>query len=249
MVPTCVDGGAAAIAVLRKAKSEKHPFPLILLDARMPEIDGFKVAETIQSDPTLMGATILMLSSSDAATDAARCRELGIAMYLVKPIRQTELRRALTTALGNANPNPKDLVPNTSTHRQTNHPRNILLAEDNPINQKLAVSLLTKWGHRITVANNGNEAFEAFTRETFDLILMDVQMPELNGFEATKLIRDREQTTGTHIPILAMTAHAMKGDKEKCLEAGMDGYVAKPIQVEELFNAIECLFVEPVASA
>ncbi len=238
MKPTTVDGGHQALEAMREAQTRQQSFPLVILDACMPGLDGFAVAQQIQSDPTLAGATIMMLSSADMVADAARCRALGIAMYLVKPIRQSELLNAILSALAR-HPIPAAPARTATPGVKTAKPRNILLAEDNPINQKLAISLLTKWGHAVTVAANGKEAVQAVQAQIFDLILMDVQMPEMGGLEATAIIRKYEEGSTTHIPILAMTAHAMKGDKEKCLAAGMDGYVTKPIQTTELFDAIE----------
>jgi len=250
MVPTCVDSGQAALTAMRQAKEKQQGFPLVLLDACMPGMDGFSVAQAIKSDPALAGATIMMLSSADTVADSARCKEMGISVYLVKPIRQSELLDAILTVLGATTAQAKPAGQTSKVgSMKTHQPRSILLAEDNPINQKLAISLLTKWGHTVKVANNGLEAVEHAKASQYDLILMDVQMPEMNGFEATQVIRAYETPLGRHTPVLAMTAHAMKGDKDKCLAAGMDGYVAKPIAVEELFSAIENLETSITASA
>ena len=238
MVPTLVESGPQAIAAMREAQQAGHPFPLVLLDACMPEMDGFAVAQSIKADLALSHSTIMMLSSADKGSDIKRCREVGISVYLVKPIGQSELFDAIMNILGllsvrKAPANRRDLSEKSNT------PRKILLAEDNAVNQKLAIRLLEKWGHTVEVANNGLEAMAALEKTAYDLVLMDIQMPEMGGFEATQAIRKKELSTGTHTPIVAMTAHAMKGDREKCLEVGMDGYVSKPIQVEELFNTIE----------
>jgi signal transduction histidine kinase/DNA-binding response OmpR family regulator len=241
MNPASVNDGPSALDALKTAKAEGKPFPLVLMDVCMPKMDGFEVAEKIKRDPELTGATIMMLSSANQTQDAARCRKMGIAVYMVKPIRQSELLDAMITALGTVSSIPKIQSSGLPSSPNTLRPLHILLAEDNPINQKLAVRLLEKWGHRVTVANNGREAVEKYDREKFDLILMDVQMPEMGGFEATWALREKEQLSGTHIPIVAMTAHAMKGDREQCLEAGMDGYVTKPIQKDDLFNTIEMI--------
>ena len=167
-----------------------------------------------------------------------RCQELGLAAYLTKPIKQAELYRAILAALGSPEAKPK---PTTPSSRRVGRSLRVLLAEDNLVNQKLAVRLLEKQGHSIVVAGNGRQALEAIERQPFDLVLMDVQMPEMDGFEATAAIRARERGSGQHLPILAMTAYAMKGDRERCLEAGMDGYVSKPIQPRELWKAIDKL--------
>jgi CheY-like chemotaxis protein/HPt (histidine-containing phosphotransfer) domain-containing protein len=248
---TAVDGGPAALAALEQARDAGEPFPLVLLDAMMPEMDGFALAERIKRTPGLAGATILMLSSAGLRGDAARCRELGVAAYLTKPIKQSDLWDAIVTALGTPSPDQArpPLITRHSLRASRRHFR-ILLAEDNAVNQKLAVHLLEKWGHTVVVANDGREALEhvgaglwaspfASGVPPFDLVLMDVQMPEMDGFEATAVIREREQETGGRLPIIAMTAHAMQGDRERCLEAGMDGYISKPIQAEELFAALE----------
>jgi CheY-like chemotaxis protein len=182
----------------------------------------------------------MMLSSACQPVDTRRCQELGLAAYLTKPIKQADLYRSILAALGAPMPEPAE--PATPITTPASRPLRLLLAEDNPVNQKLAVRLLEKKGHTVVVAGDGAEAVRAVAAdESFDLVLMDVQMPEMDGFEATAAIRAREQTSGRHIPILAMTAYAMKGDRERCLAAGMDGYVSKPIQPRELWHAIENL--------
>jgi CheY-like chemotaxis protein len=238
MKPTAVEGGHAALQALAAAKNAGCPFPLVLLDGLMPEMDGFALAETIKKDPEMVGATIMMLTSAGHLGDAARCRELGISAYLVKPIRQSELLQAICNVLKLA---PMEKAPLVTRHtlRELRHRSRILLAEDNAINQTLAVRLLEKRGYIVCVAGNGKLALAALEKESMDLVLMDVQMPEMDGFEATAIIRAREMRSGAHLPIIAMTAHAMKGDEERCLTAGMDRYVAKPIDVAELFATID----------
>lgn len=240
MKPIVVDSGRAALTVMAEACEKRTPFPLVLLDCHMPEMDGFTIAERIRESPKLSRATIMMLTSGGGGNDVARCRELGVAAYLIKPIKQSDLMDSILRALAVApaygdqlqkKVNASQVIPSRRLH--------ILLAEDNEINQRLATRLLEKSGHTTTVASNGHEALEALVRERFDLVLMDVQMPKMGGFEATKVIRDQERESCTHIPIVAMTAHAMKGDRERCLEAGMDGYVSKPIQANKLFEEIE----------
>jgi CheY-like chemotaxis protein len=233
--PTCAESGPAALEELRRAAAAGTPYPLILLDAMMPDMDGFAVAEQIGRDPVLEGAVIMMLTSADRQGDAARCRDLGFAAYMIKPVKATELNRAITAALPSA-PVPVAPVKAAAQSGVRVRPLNVLVAEDNLVNQRVVVRLLEKYGHAVTVAGDGRQALAALDRDRFDLILMDVQMPEMDGFEATKHIRQRE---GGHlIPVVAMTAHAMKGDRERCLAAGMDDYVSKPVQRDELVRVL-----------
>jgi len=238
--PTAVESGARAMTTLREAQGLGRIFPLILLDAHMPEMDGFALAECIKKNPDWKTATIMMLSSAGQRGDAQRCRELGVAAYLNKPVRQGELLDAILAALGTRpiKEAPPNLVTRHSLREKSNHLR-ILLVEDNTVNQVLAVRLLEKRGHTVAVAGNGKEGLAALEKQPFDLVLMDVQMPEMDGFEATAAIREKEKTSGNHLPIIAMTAHAMVGDKERCLEAGMDDYITKPIRVEELSDLLK----------
>jgi two-component system, sensor histidine kinase and response regulator len=181
-----------------------------------------------------------MLTSAGQRGDAARCRELGIAVYLVKPIRQSELLEAVLVALGKSSAPERRASPITRhTLREIRRRLQILLAEDNAINQQLAVRLLEKRGHTVTVASNGSGALSLLKNAKFDLVLMDVQMPIMDGFQATAAIRKEEESTGQHLPIIAMTAHAMQGDRERCLEAGMDAYISKPVQASELISLVE----------
>jgi PAS domain S-box-containing protein len=242
MCPAAADGGEAALSELHRAAAAGTPYRLVLLDVMMPGMDGFEVAERIQQFPSLAETTILMLSSADRKGDAGRYHELGIARYLTKPVKQSELLDAILMAFGGRR---RDGVPVESVPARTVPPVNaeagplrILLAEDNAVNQRLAIRLLEKQGHRVALANNGREAVEAVLRQTFDVVLMDVQMPEMNGFEAAAAVRAAERGTGRHLPIIALTAHAMKGDRERCLEAGMDGYLSKPIQTRALAQAL-----------
>ena len=239
MHATTTEGGRAGLDALQIAKADRHPFPLVLLDGHMPEMDGFKVAERIRQDPALAGATIMMLTSAGHVGDAARCRELGISAYLVKPIRQRELLHAICTVLQKTPRKVPERLVTQHTLREERHRHRILLAEDNLVNQELAVRLLEKRGFDVTVAGDGRAALEALEKSAFDAILMDVQMPEMDGFVATAMIREKEKATGGHVPIIAMTAHALKGDQERCLAAGMDAYVSKPIRTAELFRTIE----------
>ncbi len=240
MQPTAVESGARAIVALGEAKGLGRVFPLILLDAQMPEMDGFALAESIRRNPDWRGATVMMLSSAGQRGDAMRCRELGVAAYLTKPVRQSELMDAIMTALGTrpASDSPGTLVTRHSLRENRGHLR-VLLAEDNAVNQLFALRILEKHGHIVTVAANGRKALEALQKETYDVVLMDVQMPEMDGWEATRSIRQSEKAKGGHIPIVAMTAHAMKGDEERCLTAGMDSYLTKPIQTGELLAILD----------
>ncbi len=238
MRPAAASGGHEALAALLAASREGAPFGLVLVDANMPDLDGFGVVEGLAAQPELAGATIMMLTSSGKYGDAERCRQLGVSAYLTKPIKQAELLEQIALVL---RPVPKRLVPDGAVAGVVVSIRasNILLAEDNIVNQRVAVGLLTRRGHHVTVANNGREAIDALQRQRFDLVLMDVQMPEMGGFEATERIRKREATTGGHTRIVAMTAHAMSGDRERCLAVGMDGYLAKPINQALLLSVVE----------
>jgi signal transduction histidine kinase/DNA-binding response OmpR family regulator len=238
--PTQCECGHEALNYLEQAHAQGRPFRLVLLDAQMPEMDGFSVAERIRQQPHLAGTTIIMLTSAGLRGDAARCRELGIQAYLPKPVRRAELLQSIRMLLGTQTSACGDL-PLLTTHALREHRTRlrVLLAEDNRVNQTLAVRILQKRGHTVEVAENGRQALEALGKQPFDLILMDMQMPELGGVEAAMLIREREKSTDKRIPIIALTANAMTGDRERCLNAGMDDYVSKPIQVKELFAAIE----------
>lgn len=239
MRPTAVDGGRMALQALGIAKSAGHPFPLILVDGHMPEMDGFALVEQIRKDPGLVGATIMMLPSAGRLGDAERCRELGICAYLVKPIHQSELLEAICHVLQKT---PKrDRIPLVTRHslRENRNRLRILLAEDNDVNQKLMMRLLEKRGYEMTLAGNGQETLKAFEKGSFDLVLLDIQMPEMDGFQVTAAIREKEKLTQGHIPIIALTAHALKDDQDRCLSAGMDAYVSKPIRTSQLFAVIE----------
>jgi len=240
MQPTAVDSGAKAIVTLGEAKGLGRSFSLILLDAQMPGMDGFALAESIKRNPDWRGATVMMLSSAGQRGDAMRCRELGIAAYLTKPVRKEELLDAILTALGTRTRSDthRTLVTRHSLRESRGRLR-VLLVEDNAVNQLVALRLLEKYGHVVTVAGNGRKALEALEKEVYDIVLMDVQMPEMDGLEATRTIREKEKTTGRHIPIVAMTAHAMKGDEERCLAAGMDDYLTKPIRTKDLLATLE----------
>jgi CheY-like chemotaxis protein/anti-sigma regulatory factor (Ser/Thr protein kinase) len=240
-----VAGDAAdGLEKLQQAAQAGQPFVLVLADARMPAIDGFALAQWIRSSAELADSkVVLMLNSPGQRTGGTQFRELGIVSYVMKPVSRAALANALLRALDAASQGAQDLVsqrpPGSAVEPSPSVALRILLAEDNKINQYVARRLLEKHGHTVTVAGNGYEAVSLLDRADFDLVLMDVQMPEMDGFEATAAIRVKENGTGRHIPIIAMTAHAMKGDQERCLQAGMDSYVPKPITPSVLFSAIE----------
>ena len=239
--PTPAASADAAMLELQEADNAGTPFSLVLLDAQMPQVDGFSLAERIKQNPRFAGLPLIMLTSSGMRGDGVRCREIGINAYLTKPINPADLLDSILLTLGTP-PGEGSQQPSWVTRhflREHRTPIRILLAEDNIVNQRLAQRLLQKQGHQVTIAGNGREALQAVENEPFDLVLMDIQMPELNGFQATAAIRERERESGAHIPIIAMTAHAMKGDDERCFAAGMDHYVAKPIRAQELYQAIE----------
>jgi signal transduction histidine kinase/CheY-like chemotaxis protein/ligand-binding sensor domain-containing protein len=246
MQPELTASGAEAMTRLQEANRSGTGFALLLVDAQMPDTDGFTLVERIRQQADLGKLTIMMLTSGGQPGDAARCRELGIAAYLVKPIVEPQLLEAVLNVLGRRaqQAQPAPLVTRHSL-REGHRSLRVLLAEDNVVNQVLASRLLEKHGHTVVVASNGRKALEALEKQKFDLVVMDVSMPEMDGFETAAAIRLREKETGSHIPIIAMTAHAMKGDRERCLAAGMDAYVSKPIQARELFEAIETLPLVP----
>jgi two-component system sensor histidine kinase/response regulator len=239
MKPTAVEGGRAALMALEIAKDMGRPFPLILLDGQMPEIDGFALAQQIQDHPDLVRSTVMMLTSADQLGDATLCRKLGISAYLVKPVRQSELLDMICKSLQQVPADRGEVLRTQKATRSVSCQARVLVAEDNAVNQTLARRLLEKRGYAVTVVGDGRAALAALDTAPFDVVLMDVQMPDMDGFEATAAIRQHEELSGRHIPIVAMTAHAIKGDRERCLAAGMDAYVSKPIRPEELYATIE----------
>ena len=240
MRPTVAEDGVEALAALKQAHQQGEPFRLVLLDFHMPGMDGFSVAEQIRRDIALANTAIIMLTSATQHGMAARCRQLGFSGYLTKPISQSDLLDAISAFVGHSQEAfeamcaDAELMTNPSRRRAR-----ILVAEDNEVNQMLATRMLERRGYEVVIAGDGRQALATYEREAFDLILMDVQMPEMNGLEATAIIRQREAGTGEHMPIIAMTARAMKGDREECLAAGMDAYVSKPVQFDELFAAMQ----------
>ena len=240
MNPELSESGPEALKILERANTERTPFSVILLDAQMPGMDGFSVVERIKQDTRFAKSAVIMLTSGGFRGDAARCRELGIKGYLTKPIKRSDLLEAINVVLGSqTGAEASASLVTLHSLRESRGRLRILLAEDNRVNQVLAVRLLEKRGHEVVVARNGEEALEALDKQAFDLILMDVQMPEMDGLQATVIIRKGEMKTGKHIPIIAMTAHAMAGDKERCLEAGMDDYLTKPIRPEQLGDVLK----------
>jgi two-component system sensor histidine kinase/response regulator len=243
MVPTLAASAPEALAALRVAQEAGRPFALVLTDVQMPDADGFTLVEAIKQDPAIAGATVVMLTSGGRPGDAARCRELGIAAYLPKPIKRPELRSAVLLALSRRSAE-RDRPAMVTRHslRESRQPGRILLVEDSKVNQMVARQLLENRGHTVVVANNGLEALAILDDAAcvgFGCVLMDVQMPEMGGFECTAIIREKEQITGLHLPIIAMTAHAMKGDDARCMAAGMDAYLSKPVQRDALLELVE----------
>jgi two-component system, sensor histidine kinase and response regulator len=242
MRPHAVADGAAALNAIATASS-KNAFSVMLIDASMPQMDGFELVERIRRNFPDASRTILLLTSGGQPGEAARCRALGVGAYLLKPIMKAELLKALVTVLGHqqeAGAGPAQLVTRHSLRESVSRLR-VLVAEDNPANETLIVRLLEKMGHTSVVAHNGREALAILAKEKLHCIFMDVQMPVMDGLAATAAIREREKITGGHIPIFAMTAHAMKGDRDRCLEAGMDGYIAKPIRFGDVEQVLASL--------
>ncbi|MEP6573603.1 MAG: response regulator [Gemmatimonadota bacterium] len=252
--------GEQAARILETEARSGRPFEFVLVDSKMPGIDGFALHDRIRSEPGLAGGVVLMLSPSTESDEIARCREQGIASYLLKPVAWIDLRATLLARFTEIAPTGERTAAFESDRVHRSSPRpversaggrslRILVAEDNPVNQLLAISLLERRGCHVVIAGNGREAVEVSAREPFDLILMDVQMPEMGGLDATGHIRARESAEGGRVPIIALTARAMKGDRERCLEAGMDDYSTKPIQVQELFRIIDTFFPEQAGPA
>ncbi|MDP9185937.1 MAG: response regulator, partial [Verrucomicrobiota bacterium] len=240
MKPTLVESGQAGLDEMLRAAKSDSAYQLVLLDAMMPEMDGFALAEKIKKQPELADATVMMLSSVMPAGSAARCGELGITGWLTKPVTQSELLDAILIAVGSdEGGTSRDADACSAGNEPRGSHLRILVAEDNPVNRAVATGILEKEGHVLVHAATGREAVEAFSDGFFDLILMDVQMPEMDGFEATRCIRELEEATGRHTTIVAMTAHAMAGDRERCLAEGMDDYLSKPVSRSELKAALE----------
>ena len=237
MAPTVVESGPLALGILRSAVDSGEPFDLVLPDAMMPDMDGLEVARQMRSYPQLADATIMMLSSIDDQDYVSQMRDLGMTNHLRKPITQSDLLDAILYAFG-AEVLEQDQPATSAASGEAVQPLQILLVEDNKVNQQVAIGMLAGQGHSVTTADNGQEALDTLEGDRFDLVLMDMQMPVMDGLRATVAIREREQRTGAHVPIVGLTANAMHGDRERCLEAGMDGYVPKPIRRKALYEAI-----------
>ncbi len=241
MLPAPAASGPEALDQLRRGVQRGQPFSMVLTDVHMPDMDGFELAARIHESSELTKTVILMLTSGDRGDDIARCKQLGISTYLTKPVRRAELRAALISALAGQNPRVHAGASSAGTSAQgvkAGSSLRILLTEDNVVNQRVALRILEKAGHRVAIAENGRVALRLLSEQPFDLILMDVQMPEMDGFEATALVRALEKRTGRHIPIIAMTAHAMAGDRERCIAAGMDSYLSKPVTASALLELV-----------
>ena len=240
MVAIVVESARAALQVLNDDGQLHSPLPLVLTDAHMPEIDGFGFIEEIRKTASLPDLRIVVLTSAGQRGDGARCKELGVSAYLSKPFDRLELREVLRRVLAENPVTPKaNTLITPHTIRQQMKSLSFLVAEDNPVNQKLIARLLEKRGHQVVLVQNGREALEALQKQNFYVVLMDCHMPEMDGFETTERIRQREQANGDHLPIIALTADAMTGDKERCLTIGMDGYVSKPVKLDDLFLVVE----------
>ncbi|WP_176592246.1 response regulator [Sphingobium sp. EM0848] len=239
MKPLAVDSGPKALAALRNAAGIGRPFRLVLLDMMMPDMDGFSVAREIAGGGDAERPAIIMLSSAHRDEMARRRQAVGIDAFLLKPVRQSELLESIFTALKVTVAEEAHAPEPLPDHLVSLH---VLVAEDNAVNQRLALRLLEKRGHRVKIVGNGAQAIEAMGQDNFDVVLMDVQMPEMDGFQATAAIREQERTSGDHMPIIAMTAHAMRGDRERCLQAGMDDYISKPLRAEDFYQVVEGRF-------
>jgi len=239
LIPVTADSGAQALEIMGRAVAAGEPFPFVLTDYQMPKMDGFELVEQIRKMTAMSGASIMMLTSDDYHSSAPRCREMGIAKYLIKPIKQSELLAAMLELLEPSLALSKNAAGRPGRDDPEKMPAlNILLAEDNAVNQTLAVRMLQKLGHSVVIASNGREALAKLEEHSFDLALMDVQMPEMDGLAATAAIREKERDDRPRLPIIALTAHAMSGDRQLCLEAGMDDYVPKPIDFKQLKQTI-----------
>ena len=236
-----VTSGHEALDALERAHRSGTPYDMAILDVLMPGMDGFQLAENIRSDKRFDDLVLITLTSAGRPGDGALCEQLRIGSYLLKPITPTELRDAILLTVARGRDAPADGVVTRHSLREAWQSLHVLLVEDNRVNQRLAVAILERLGHDVTLASNGREAVEAVEADTYDLVLMDIQMPEMGGVEATERIREREAREGGHIPIVAMTAHAMTGDRERFLAAGMDEYISKPISQERLREVVRNL--------
>jgi len=252
MKPLATESGATALAALEIGRQKGDPFQLLLIDCHMPVMDGWELAERIQTITRGKGeveVTVLMLTSGGQSGEAGRCRRVGISAYLLKPVLKADLRAAILAALSERRNKVSDVPALVTRHtlRESANKLRILVAEDNAVNQAVILRVLQKMGHTPVLAQNGKEAVALAMTEKFDAVFMDVQMPEMDGLAATAAIRESEKSSGTHLPITAMTAHAMKGDRERCLESGMDGYITKPVRFSDIEQTLAALPVAPAA--
>jgi two-component system sensor histidine kinase/response regulator len=255
MKPSAAASGAIALVALETAKQKGDSFRVILIDGQMPVMDGFELAEKMReqakSHAGSTETTVLMLTSGGQPGEADRCRQAGISAYLLKPVLKADLLAAILAALGQTLTETDASLALVTRHslRESSRKLRILVAEDNAVNQAVILRVLQKMGHTPVLAQNGKEALALASTEKFDLVFMDVQMPEMDGLAATAAIRESEKTSGARLPIFAMTAHAMKGDRERCLEAGMDGYITKPVRFSDIEETLSGLARAPVTAA
>ena len=241
MAPKAVDSGRAALAALDRAAATSEPFDLVILDSQMPEVDGLTTAREIRNNPRVSKVEIIMLTSGGSCDETITGRQLGFAAHLTKPVRQSDLHERLQRILAGRRPGdePTGVASGRPLPEAPSRTLDLLLVEDNPVNRLLALRILEKRGHRVVTCSQGREALDALAKQRFDAVVMDVQMPVMDGYEATRAIRRSEESTGSRIPIIAMTAHAMSGDRERCVAAGMDDYLVKPIKASDLVAAVE----------
>jgi two-component system sensor histidine kinase/response regulator len=240
---TLAESGSAALEALKLAVQTGNPFPLIVLDAQMPGMDGFTLTQRIKADPQFKGTNIVLLTSGAQNGDAERCQEINVSTWLAKPVGEKELMNAICRMWHPClRTEAQPELPPSPTAEDEEPRLHLLVVEDNLVNRMVATRLIEKRNHTVSVASNGREALDMIEKQKFDCVLMDVQMPVLDGLEATAAIRNKECTSGGHLPIIAMTAHAMTEDLDRCLAAGMDGYLTKPIKALDVFATIKRVF-------
>jgi CheY-like chemotaxis protein len=246
VAPSFVTDGRSALAMMSAAAGTADAVRLLVVDGEMPEMDGFMLVEHVRRQPAIAATPIILLTSAGQPGDGARCRELGVERYLVKPVRQAQLCDAILQILGRASDSVALRDPEAGAGTSSaQRPLSVMIADDNAVNRMILKRILEKHGHSVTIATNGQEAFDLVVRGTFDLVLMDVQMPVMDGLASTAAIRRHEQSSTSRLPIIAVTADAMQGDKEHFLAAGMDGYISKPIERAALLKAIAAAVPDP----